>query len=91
MGSKDMAGSPSSVDAPDLTHAVVEAVAEVRGVDPVGLEPRLYQAVDPDALNRLFARRADGTPREGGRVEFVLAACQVCVEADGSVDVTALE
>lgn len=91
MGSNSMVGSPSSVDALGLTHAVVEAVADVCEVDPIDLEPRLYQAVDPDALDRLFARRADGTPREGGRVEFVLAGCQVRVEADGTVKVTPLE
>jgi hypothetical protein len=36
------------------TRLVVEAVATVRGVDPVDLDVPLFEAVDPDALDTLF-------------------------------------
>jgi len=41
------------------TEAVVRAVATVRGVDPIDLRTPLFEAIDPDALDRLFASPAD--------------------------------
>jgi hypothetical protein len=37
-----------------LGFAVVTAVAEAKGVDPMELEPPLASVIDPDALNSLF-------------------------------------
>lgn len=50
------------------SEAIVAAVARARGVSPVDLEDRLSDAVDPDALDNLFAARPDGVPRESGRI-----------------------
>ncbi|MFC6837769.1 HalOD1 output domain-containing protein [Halomarina ordinaria] len=68
-----------------LACDVVRTVAAVRGVPPATLEHRLYDAVDADALERLFAARPDGSARRPGRASFVLAECRVVVEADGGV------
>ncbi|QLH82948.1 HalOD1 output domain-containing protein [Halosimplex pelagicum] len=67
----------------DLSIAVVEAIAEAKAVEPIEMEPTLYDAVDPDALDRLF------TDREGdefaGRVVFELGAHEVTVQSNGDV------
>ncbi|MFC4549859.1 MULTISPECIES: HalOD1 output domain-containing protein [Halorussus] len=67
----------------DLTAAIVAAVSEISDCDPVGEGPTLYDAVDPDALDKLFADRHDGAPRTGGRVVFDVQGCRVEVHADG--------
>lgn len=65
------------------SRSVIRAVAGVQGTDPTELQP-LYEAIDPDALDRVF----DGTqgrsrPLADGAVSFRFAACQVTVRADG--------
>ncbi|MFB6281663.1 MAG: HalOD1 output domain-containing protein [Haloferacaceae archaeon] len=68
--------------------AVVEAVARATGERP---EPgTLYRAVDPDALDALFADRPDGSARTGGTLSFVVGDCVVAVRADGEVTAAAL-
>lgn len=61
-----------------MSEAVIHAVANAKGVDPIHLEPRLYDVVDPDALDSLF--------RQGsGEVLFEYAGFEVRVDADGNV------
>lgn len=64
------------------SETVVSSVAAYKGVDQVALPP-LYEALDPDALDALFAT-PDGT---AGRVTFDYAGCTVECASDGSVDV----
>lgn len=63
------------------------AVADARGVDPLDLDQRLNEAVDPDALWHLFAPRQNGASRTGGQVQFSLADCEVTVYGDRSFEV----
>lgn len=63
---------------------VVEAVADREGREVSELPP-LRTAVDPEALDELFAPRHDGTPRERGEVTFVYCGYLVRVRADGRV------
>lgn len=74
-------------DSRSLTEAVIEAVAEAKDVEETAFEP-LYEVIDPDALEGLFERRRDGTPRTRGRLVFTLAGCEVVVHADEAVEVT---
>lgn len=67
-----------------LCTTVLALVADAVGVDPTGLPP-LNDAVDPDALDRLFATREDGTERPPGDVSFPFAGVDVSVLADGTV------
>lgn len=86
-----------SVDRTDATAVnsvsfeVVAAVADAEGVDPVELEPpeyeALYDVVNPEALDSLFAPREDGTPRGSGQIEFVFCGYRVAVTSDGEVDI----
>lgn len=66
-----------------LVDRVLERVAEQRGVDPVELPP-LYESIDPDALETLFAP-AGTRSRNAGRVTFEYAGCRVTVGTDGTV------
>ncbi|QWC18960.1 HalOD1 output domain-containing protein [Halorubrum sp. 2020YC2] len=53
---------PHGGDGPSPSLAVVEAVADLAGVDPSDLHETgvvLYDHVDPDALNALVAGRRD--------------------------------
>ncbi len=74
-----------------LSFEVIAAVAEREGVDPTEIEPptydALYDVVNPEALDSLFAPREDGTPRAAGRVEFPFCGYQVVVTSDGTVEI----
>ena len=39
-----------------VAEQVVSAVASTADVDPASLSPKLYDSIDPDALERLFDR-----------------------------------
>ncbi|WP_276299945.1 HalOD1 output domain-containing protein [Halorussus lipolyticus] len=63
------------------SQAVVTAIAEALDTDVRELPP-LYETVDSDALDTIFGRRHDGTPRTDGRVEFDHHDCRVVVDPD---------
>lgn len=81
----DLDNSPSGNSA--VSQRVVAAVADARDVDPLELPP-LYDVIDPDALDQLFAQDARGSEKGPRRVIFVVAGCEVVVHSDGGVDVT---
>lgn len=62
---------------------VVEAVAEVADCDPLAGDCVLYDVVDPDALDRLFAER-ENAPMSGKAV-FSLQECRIEVRASGEL------
>lgn len=62
-----------------VTMAVVKAVSDAEGREPCSIPP-LFEVVDTDALDTLFASLTDGTPRVGGRVSFVYGDSWVTVE-----------
>lgn len=65
--------------------AVVNAIAEVQGVDAAAVAPTLHEQTDPDALDSLFADRLDGTPRSTGQVVLRIDDLEVVVQARGDV------
>lgn len=69
-----------------LSEKVVETVAAREGVDPVDLDPRLYRAVDPDALDQLFdsSRRTDADLE----LSFTYSGYEVVVRSDGELSVS---
>ena len=71
-----------------LSEKVVDTVAEHEGVDPVDLDPRLYQAVDPDALDQLFSssRRSDDL-----EVAFMYSGYEVVARSDGELSISDIE
>ena len=67
-----------------VSQTVIMAVAEATDVDPIDLDPRISDVIDPDALDRLF-----DTGQSEMRVKFAMAGCQVIVHADCVVVVAA--
>lgn len=67
----------------ELSVTVVHAVLDATGKDPT--EVNLNDAVQPDALNRVFGPKHDGTPRNEGTITFEFAGCHATVEASGEI------
>ncbi len=68
-----------STDEP-ISVAVARALAQFEGADST-VTP-LYEYVDPDALDALFADRSDGTPRRTGTVRFATESATVVVRPE---------
>ncbi|MFC7139044.1 HalOD1 output domain-containing protein [Halosimplex aquaticum] len=66
----------------DLSVAVIESLAEAKGVTPIDIQQPLYDVVDPDALDRLFT---DGEGSVSGRVVFEFDAHEITVHSDGDI------
>lgn len=87
--SRDGADDPGAVSAVPFDDrpgmAVVEAVADASGVEPMEVTPRLSDVVDPDALERLFAESHDGRSRSDGAVCFGMGRWTVQIDWDETV------
>ena len=71
-----------------VTTTVVHALADIMDVDVSETEFSLYDSVDPDALNRLFAPKSDGTARPPGHVAFGVQGYRVTVYSSGEIAIT---
>jgi len=69
-------------DSRSVSQAVIDAVAAFEGTPPTELTPPLYEVVDPEALDKIFARKASL-----GKVVFNYKSYEVHVDADGFVAV----
>lgn len=65
--------------AQQVSTDVVMTVADAVGVDPLDLEEKLHDCVDPDALEALVGSMDEGS------VRFEMADRRVHVRADGTV------
>ncbi|WP_135302000.1 HalOD1 output domain-containing protein [Haloarcula amylovorans] len=70
-----------------LSEAVVYAIAAAKGVDPLDLDERLYDHINPEALDELF-REPD--PEQHAALTFSMAGCRVEIE-NGEVVVVVSE
>ncbi|WP_121744561.1 HalOD1 output domain-containing protein [Natronorubrum halophilum] len=68
-----------------ITTTIVHALSSIADTDVSQGEFSLYDSVDPDALDRLFRQKADGTERSGGHVAFTALEHEVYVYANGDV------
>lgn len=75
-----------STSTPDVTEAVVLAVADAADADPLEIEP-LYDAVDPDALTRLVDHAGERSGSSDLTMTFTMHGLPVRVDGDGSVTV----
>jgi len=67
-----------------ISVSVIRAVAAVSEVDPLSLEPRLYDVIDPDALEALVSSdTADGDVR----ISFPFGRYLVTVTGTGGITV----
>ena len=67
--------------------AVVNAIANHENASPDDIGPRLYDAIDPDALDSLFRPRVDGQERDGGTAVFSYRGYEITYESDGVVHI----
>ena len=74
-------GRSTSVDPSGVTVQIVSAIAEREGIDPMNLEPPLYDAIDPDALTAI----TDADPAVELTLSFNYAGYRVTVIADNEV------
>lgn len=74
-----------------LSFEIINAIANKEGVETTAIEPPeyepLYEVLNPEALDALFAPRENGTARTNGRVEFPYCGYHVTVTSDGDVHV----
>lgn len=66
---------------------IVREVAAAEGIDPADLSPPLYETIDADAVDDLFAAAGGGPPPVGARVTFSYNGYLVRVEGTGDVTV----
>jgi hypothetical protein len=69
----------------NVSTNVIGAVAEAADCDSLAGDCILYDAVDPDALDRLFADRDAESTLSSGKVVFSLQGCRIEVRADGEL------
>lgn len=69
------------------SQAVIEAVAEAEGVEPVELSQPLFEVVDPDALDRFFGTLP--CHRSIRRASFMYMDYRVTIHPDGDVELVA--
>ncbi|WP_418281926.1 HalOD1 output domain-containing protein [Halorubrum sp. DTA98] len=67
-----------------LSTTVIHAVQRVLNTPEEEL-PILYEHIDPDALDRLFAPVQSDRSRTDGRITFSYAGLCVMIEADGTI------
>ncbi|WP_343195779.1 HalOD1 output domain-containing protein [Halovivax sp.] len=72
--------SRSTGESPSV--AVASALARFYDEAAADRIPRLYDYVDPDGLDALFADRPDGTPRGSGEVRFTVEDATVVVRPE---------
>ena len=68
-----------------ITTTIVHALASIADTDVSQGEFSLYDSVDPDALEQIFGKKADGSERSGGHVAFTALEHEVYVYANGDV------
>ena len=67
-----------------LGAMILSEIAEQEDIDPIEVSPKLYTAIDTDALEALFFGETDGPTR----VEFTYAGHQVAIQGDEVVQIT---
>jgi Halobacterial output domain 1 len=72
-----------------LTERVVAAIADANNTSVNDLPP-LYEVVNPDALDNLFARTSAGNIRSDGHVTFMYAGYEVTVTHNEVIDIEPL-
>jgi hypothetical protein len=69
----------------ELTTTLAHAISDVTGVDVTDTGFTLNDHVDPEALDRLFQPRDDGSARVNGQFSLSIWGYQVTVYSDGQI------
>lgn len=81
-GDPDVIAQRTASQSEEIATTVVSAVADADETDPMELAPKLYEFVDPDALERLVATDSDV------RISFAAFGYCVTVSTAGQIEVT---
>lgn len=84
MGAKEIGDEPRTEP---IVVRIVDAVAELEGVDPLELSPTLSDAIDPESMEDLMIDRTTGLARDEVRLEFTYSGYDVTVDG-GDVHVS---
>lgn len=80
-----------SADSRSVSTKVIETVASRNDVDPIDLEPPLYETIDLDALDALVTPSGTESTRSGCHIWFTYCGYTVTVDRDGAVTVNESE
>ncbi|WP_135823430.1 HalOD1 output domain-containing protein [Halorussus ruber] len=72
-------------DGGTLAQTILETLESASDCPATEMSVRLYDAIDPDALNDLFEPTRSGSMRDDGRVSFSIDKFAVDVHANGHV------
>lgn len=70
------------------TTAVIEAIADHEGLDPLDIKQPLHEVIDPDALNSIIGGNEMDRERSDIVVQFSYNGCRVHVSSSGAVEVS---
>jgi len=85
-----VASEPASGASNSVSWAIIETVAEAEGVDPIELEPPLYEKIDPDALNQLLQPTTARKSTSVDCLTFTYSGYEVTVYSDNRVTIQKL-
>lgn len=71
-----------------VTTTLAHAMADITGVDVTDSEFCLHDHVDPDALDRIFRPKSDGSPRTNGHLNLSIWGHQITVYSTGQIAIT---
>lgn len=69
----------------ELSTTLAHAISDVTGIDVTDTGFTLNDHVNPEALDRLFEPKEDGTPRTNGHLSFTVWGYQVTVYSNGQI------
>ncbi|WP_458190515.1 HalOD1 output domain-containing protein [Haladaptatus sp. NG-WS-4] len=79
-----------SVEDGRVSEAVLRAVANATGIDPIDIDTPLYDVIDPDALDRLFRPCPTTERKTESKVSFTMGGCTVTITDNRVVEATPL-
>jgi len=74
--------------AAELTTTLAHAISDVTGIDVTDTGFTLNDYVDPDAMDKLFQPKADGTQRTNGSLNLTILGCPVVIHSNGQIVIT---
>src|SRR6056297_2902379 len=69
----------------ELTTTLAHAISDVTGINVTDTGFTLNDYVDPDAMDKLFRPKPDGTPRTNGSLNLTILGCQVAIHSNGQI------
>jgi hypothetical protein len=72
-----------------LSTTLIHALSEVANIDTTDTETTLYQHIDPEALDTIFAPAGSEAPRSNGQLSFPIWGYNVTIYSNGQIVISA--